>query len=395
MTAISFVASDNESVLWDRLSPFFDSASVLRISSAFLGAGDELISWVEKSRERRAEVVVRLEYPTNHASVASLLKHPRIAIRGADPAKTPFHEKLFLAINSAGEPLGAYIGSANWTQGGLRRNQEAGVWVAEQVILQEMAEHFKIRFGSALQISDEMLAELRADFIWQASHGKRPRKDRGTLVSSWSELRGREKDGSFLIKQNGIGSNPFVEGEDEFCEFSRNHSSQTLSRIPSTFEKGLGVMVSWIARRRDGSPDRLIYGRGRIAGFDPKRWRLPEKYLTALVRRGIDATKVEYLRQWPDILWLDPAEYINYPRGCDKFLWLSDYMDPSFQGGFRWIPSDVWKACNQALDEHTDKFGVLPLDRQGIWWNRHTGISDSSDSLFMTKARIEEMNLSR
>ena len=393
MKAISFVASDSDNVLWDRLSTLFESASVLRISSAFLGAGDELISWIEKSRERRAEVVVRLEYPTNHASVASLLKHPRIAIRGADPAKMPFHEKLFLAISSTGEPLGAYIGSANWTQGGLRRNQEAGVWISEQAVLGDMARHFKARFNSALQISDAMLAELRADFLWQSSHGKRPRKDRGTLLSSWSELRGRERDGSFLIKQNGISSDPFVEGEDEFCEFIRNHSSQTLSKIPSTFEQGLGVIVSWIARRRDGAPDRLIYGRGRIAGFDRERWKLPDKYLAALGRRGINPDKIEHLRQWPEVLWLDPAEYINYPRSCDRFLWLSDYMDPSFQGGFRWILPDVWKACNQALNEHTDKFGVLPLDRQGIWWNQHVGITDSSDSLFMTKARIEEMNL--
>ena len=73
-------------------------------------------------------------------------------------------------------------------------------------------------------------------------------------------------------------------------------------------------------------------------------------------------------------------------------MWLSDYMAPSFQGGFRWIPADTWKACNQAIDEHTERFGVLSPDRQGIWWNQHVGITPD-DSLFMTKARIEEMNL--
>ncbi|MGD0384324.1 MAG: hypothetical protein ABSA77_12440, partial [Thermoguttaceae bacterium] len=211
-------------------------------------------------------------------------------------------------------------------------------------------------------------------------------------ISSWPDLRAAG-DGRFLIKQNGIGTEPFVEGEDEFCELIRNHSSQTFSRIPSTFEKGLGFIVSKIARRRDGSPDRVIYGRGRIAGFDRKRWRLPEQYLVALGQRGVDIKTIQHLRRWLDILWLDPAEYIDYPRGFNRFLWLSDYMNPSFQGGYRWIPAEIWKACNQALDEHTDMFGVLPLDHQGIWWNQHVGITDSNDSLFMTKARIEEMNL--
>jgi len=155
----------------------------------------------------------------------------------------------------------------------------------------------------------------------------------------------------------------------------------------------LGCIVCRIARQQDGSPDRVIYGRGRIAGFDPTRWTLPEKYLAALGQRGVDFQKIEHLKKWPEILWLDPAEYIDYPRGFTDFLWLSKYMNPSFQKGFRWIPPDVWNACNEDLNEHTDKYGLLPLDRQGIWWNNFLGITDPDDPLFMTKARIEEMNL--
>jgi hypothetical protein len=254
-----------------------------------------------------------------------------------------------------------------------------------------MARHFADEFQTALPISDHMLAELRSDFLWQSSCGKRPKKDRGTMISAWKDLRAR-RDGRFVIKQNGIGSDPFVECRDELCNLTRNHSSQTLSKIPSTFGKGLGFIVSRIARREDGSPDRVIYGRGRLAGFDNKRWRLPEKYLIALGKRGIDSATIKHLRQWPEILWLDPAEYIDYPQGFNGFLWLSEYMQPSFQGGYRWIPPDVWTACNHALDEHTDKFGLLPLDRQGVWWNEYVGITDSDDPLFMTKARIEELN---
>jgi hypothetical protein len=395
MKTLSFIASDGVNILWDRLSRFFEGASVLRIASAFLGAGDEITSWVDQGSDRRVEIVVRLEYPTNPESVVKLLKHPRVAIRAANSTGMPFHEKLFLAIDSAGECIGAYIGSANWTQGGLRKNHEAGVWVAEEEVLRQMEAHFKAGFQDALQISDQMLAQLRSDPRWQASPGKRLGKDRGTLISSWRDLR-PARDRRFFIKQNGIGAEPFVEGEDESWKLIRNnsYSSQTFSKIPSSFEPGLGFIVSRIARRRDGSPDRVIYGRGRIGGFDRKLWKLPDQYLAALGPRGVDPKEIKYLKRWPEILWLVPAEYINYPRECDALLWLSDFMRPAFfQGGFRRISGDIWTACNRALDERTKRFGLLPLDRDGIWWNQHVKIADPDDPLFMTKARVEEMNL--
>ncbi len=392
MTTISFVASDGENVLWDRLSGLFEGASVLRIASAFVGAHDDILFWVDSDSKRHVEVILRLEFPTNPTSVAALLKHPRVAIRAADPASNmPFHEKLFLAVAADGECIGAYIGSANWTQNGLRKNREAGVWLTERDVLRQIASHFTGEYHAALRISDQMLAKLRSDFLWQTTHGKRPKKDRGTIISSWSNLRAAG-DGRFILKQNGVSWNPFVEGRDEFSDLVRNQGSQTFSRIPSTLQPGLGFIVSRIARRQDGSPDRVIYGRGRIAAFDRNRWRLPERYVAELRLRGVDKEKCEYLRRWPEILWLDPAEFIDYPRGFTGLLWLSDYMAPSFQGGFRWISADVWKAINRSLDQHTDKYGVLPLDRQGIWWNEYVGITEPDDPLFMTKARIEEMN---
>ncbi|MGO8752802.1 MAG: phospholipase D-like domain-containing protein [Thermoguttaceae bacterium] len=390
MTTTAFLASDNEDVLWDRLSTLFQGAVVLKIATAFLGAGDEIASWVGQSPERHVEVLVRLEYPTHPDSVSKLRDHPQVTIRAANPAMTPFHEKLFLAIASDGGCSGAYIGSANWTEGGLKKNREAGVWVSEPDVLQQMVSHFDAECRAALPISDHMLADLRSDFLWHTLHGKRPRKDRGTIIASWRDL----KDGSngqFVIKQNGVSSEPFVEGEDEYCDVIRNQSSQMFHNIPSTLRHGLGVVLCRIARRSDGSPDRLIYGRGVIAGIDTKRWRLPEQYLADLWQRNFDPNKIKHVERWPEVLWLDPAECIDYPRGSNRFLWLRDYMDPSFQGGFRWLTADVWESCNHALDEHTDEFGVLPLDRQGIWWNAYLGIT-ADDPLFMTKARMEEMN---
>jgi len=401
MKTISFLASDGENILWDRLSQLFEGASVLRIASAFLAAEDKVVEWVAKDPNRRVEIVVRLKYPTNPESVAKLRGHPNVAILAAAPQESSFHEKLFLAVDSAGNPIGAYIGSANWTHGGLTKNREAGVWISEQELLRQMADHFAAGFRSARKISDQMLAELRAESLRQESH-EPPEKDLGTFISSWGELKARS-DGRFLIKQGGIGQDPFVEGRDEIRKFMGdpiNHSAQTFNGIPETITPGLGIIVCRIAKRQNNSRDRVITGRGRIAGIDRKLWRLPEAYLKDVGKR-FGPEKVKYLKRWPDILWLD-AEFIDYPQGCNELLWLTDYMDQSFregfrhfQAGYRWMSADMWKACNQAIDEHTRKFRVLPLNRDGVWWNHYLGIIDPADPLFMTKARIEKMNLSR
>jgi hypothetical protein len=154
-----------------------------------------IVLLVNHDSKRRVEVVIRLEYPTNPSSVAALLKHPRVAIRAAEPGGMPFHEKLFLAIASDSGCIGAHVGSANWTHGGLRRNREAGVWVSEQEVLRQMASHFTAQYQAAVEISDHMLAELRSDFLWHATQGRRPKKDRGTIISSWKDLRARRAYG--------------------------------------------------------------------------------------------------------------------------------------------------------------------------------------------------------
>ena len=98
MKGVSFLASNSDEILWNKLSELFQAAEVVRIASAFLGA----------------EILVRLEYPANPTTVAALARHPRVTIRAADSSKITFHEKFFLVCNSAHQPAGAYIGSVKW-----------------------------------------------------------------------------------------------------------------------------------------------------------------------------------------------------------------------------------------------------------------------------------------
>ena len=114
MKGVSFLASNSDEILWNKLSELFQAAEVVRIASAFLGAEEELVSWLDNNVQRRAEILVRLEYPANPTTVAALARHPRVTIRAADSSKITFHEKFFLVCNMAHQPAGAYIGSVKW-----------------------------------------------------------------------------------------------------------------------------------------------------------------------------------------------------------------------------------------------------------------------------------------
>jgi hypothetical protein len=67
-----------------------------------------------------------------------------------------------------------------------------------------MAEHFDTAFRDGVQISNQMLADLRAEFLWQSSHGNKPKRDRGTLISSWKDLKAAH-DGRFVINWEAPG----------------------------------------------------------------------------------------------------------------------------------------------------------------------------------------------
>src|SRR5207249_4174148 len=112
--------------------------------------------------------------------------------------------------------------------------------------------------------------------------------------------------------------------DEHFSDYRYNHSSQTLSKLPRDLRAGQGILLTWIAEREDGSRDRLVYGRGRIAGFDSARWRLPSRYLEALDSAGVPRDAIDWIAKWPEIVWLDPIEVIAYPKGCTDYLWYSE-----------------------------------------------------------------------
>jgi hypothetical protein len=390
MSRITFLPTSSEKSLWDLLVPRFAKASSLKIGSAFLGGEDQIISWLSKDKKRRAEILVRLECPTNPWTVQRLIRHPQVKIRAAR-SERHYHEKIFIALSQASKPLGAYIGSANWTQYGLERNDEAGVWLAIRPTLQKMVDHFNAGMAASVAISNQMLKELHADSVWERSHGPRPRRKDPKQTPPWAGVRASES-GKYLLKQNGTADWPFEDGIDNWSEFSRDTSAQTISRIPSTFDRGIGVILCRIAKRANGRPDRMIYGRGLIGDFDRKRWRLPKKYLMRLLRRpGIDPGKVNHMKQWPEVLWLDDPEFIDYPDRCKNFLWLGDFIkQPYFQGGFRWMTPSAWTSCTAAIEDRIRKYGKQSFG-PGIWWNDFLGIEDPKDPLFMTKIRIERL----
>lgn len=352
MSAPLFLPSDDQHRLIDFITPKIATAATVYISSAFFSDAETIEGIYEG---KKLVVTVRLEFPTSAAAIRRLQSLPRLKIRGYLRGRAAaFHEKVIYLEDGAGRGIGAYVGSANWTGGGLLRNQEAGVWLTDAESLRKIKEHLVRGHAEADQITEQTLSALEREAAWFASRAVPPRKERGTLSSSWKSLPPSER-GRFLVKQNGTGNSPFICGEHEFRGWPKNHSAQMFGEVPSTFSTGQGILLTWIARREDGTPDRLIYGRGRIAAFDSKRWRLPEKYLANLRTRGESEQDIEHLQRWPEIVWLDPIEIIDYPDGCRNFLWLSDLAGVSeFRRGFTYIDEPGWKRCNVALDRATD-----------------------------------------
>lgn len=385
--------SDIRRPLWKRLATLLKPAARVDIASAFFSATPELS---ELAANPNIRLIVRPEYPTSAQAVENALTAPNVEIRGLADKAAPFHEKIFIATDKDGKAYGAYIGSANWTGGGLKRNCEAGVWIRDQAALTEIADHFKSLWGQAYVLSEADVERLRLTAP-PPSETAPGGAHRGTLVASWKTLTGNPQ-GLFLMKQNGTKDTPFWEAEEDFRDRRYNHSSQTLSELPSEMRPGQGILLSWIAVRKDGRRDRLVYGRGRIAGFDRSRWRLPTQYLKSLPTSGVAQSMADWIARWPEIIWLDPVEVIAYPRACKDYLWYSELTGFSefrnFRRGVNWIPQDAWLRCNEALDRHTDRFRLQRPDRTGIWWNHYTEILDPEHPLFMTKDRIEEMNLS-
>jgi hypothetical protein len=171
--------------------------------------------------------------------VRELRKNPQVTILAADTAKMPFHEKLYIAIDTAGVPIGAYIGSANWTQSGLKKNREAGVWVTDQEVLRQMNMHFLAAFKDARTISDQMLEQIDEDRRGQENLRRRPNKDRGTLISSWPSLKATS-DGQFLIRQGGTHDEPFIEGTD-FHDFMGKYNFSSAYGSQDSAEGGGGT----------------------------------------------------------------------------------------------------------------------------------------------------------
>ena len=385
---VQFVASGESRPLWPKLRARLSRGVRLDIASAFLANTDALSQLLVGRGKAQARVVVSSRYPTDPDALVKLRDDLAADVRVARAERSgSFHEKLYIAYREDGTPTDAYVGSANWTRGGLMHNPEAGVLIRDPVLLAAMAKHFERTFEIAEPLAEEHLASLREQHVRQKNATAGRGKDRGRMRWRWESARGR-----FLLKQNGLSCDPFREGHETYGERFRGDftGGQTLSSIPSTFANGQGMIITFIARRRDGSPDRLIYGRGLIADLDRTRWRLPSVYRERLLQYYA-AEHVDFIGRWPFVVWLDPVEYLDY-KGSEGFLWTSELLGiSSFQKGYRCIDARAWQRVNSALDEASEHYGLAAVERDGLWWNAYLR-RGPDDSLYMSRSLMEELN---
>lgn len=390
ITAEELLFSNTGSVLWEKLEPRIDVGANIYITTAFFNAAEELI---KISQRATIKLIVRLAYPTNGEALEDIIKTKNIQVRALRDENSPLHEKVFAITDKNNKAVGAYIGSANWTDSGLKRNTEAGVWLKSPESVEGLVTHFAKLWAKTSEITDVDIRQLKEAARLSRRTPAERAAHRGTLIASWKSL--SDSNGEYYLKQNGTSETPYIEAEENFNDLRKDHASQTLSFIPKDLATGQGILLTWIARRKDGRADRLVYGRGRIAAFDPIRWRLPGKYLAELADAGL-RDGCSYILQWQKIIWLDPVEIIDYPPKCEDYLWYSEITGfrefSSFRKGIRKISKDYWEKCNRALDIYTDKYKLQSPNPSGIWWNDYLGFTPTNP-LYITKELIEDMNL--
>ena len=385
---VELLATNRGQKLVDALTPRLRGSTRLDVSSAFFSEHGAMQRFLD-SPAARARVIVRLDYPTNPKALQVLMADERVDLRGFSLEVDPtFHEKLVLATGADDRRFGAYVGSANWTHRGLHQNTEAGVWIEEPELLAQIARHFEESFQRAAPVTDRDIEILEHRFRWYEAVASPPDKDPGTMRVLWPSL----SAGAWLLKQNGISADPFLEGEHSFPDYNRNQCAQTLNGLPKAISPGQPVILCYIARRKGTrAADRLVYGRGLVADADPALWHLPPLYLNRLRQSGVSEDDVAFLERWPDVVWLGSLECIDYPRNCSEYVWLSDHTDfAHFRRGHQYLSKADEQNLNKALDRAAHRFGIAPLDREGIWWNTYLEI-DPTDPLYMTRSRMAQM----
>lgn len=391
-----FLPTDRETSFGAFLRNMKTGACRITISTAFFNAADEILDWLNSNPDLKVLLLAGLRYPTSAQALKTLAPRDRVRLLGI-PADASFHEKIVLLSDSTSGPVGAYVGSANWTKGGLTSNQEAGIWTTDVNILEAIAQHLRTTESNAVRITAEHLAQLEREAARQRLFSKTRGKHRGTMIASWEKLRPNH-NGQYLLKQNGIKEEPFLEdpARNDFWTLGPQAASLTFSRIPKGLEPGMGIILSFISRRKNNRPDRLIYGRATVGGYDKARWKVPSTYLERLATRPEYREFAQHIKRWELIVWLNDIEVVDYPVSCEDYIWLteiSDFQDfREFRLGYKWIGEQDWSKCNTALDTATERYGLMPVRWDEVWWNDYMRVPEDDEMIFMTKSRIEALN---
>jgi len=149
------------------------SARALAIASAYWTvAGAEFVLKLQKAHKlRQMGAVVGLSGEVTHPNAIRILHDSGVEVRFATHAGGVFHPKLLIAgeslANGTGElgcPVVGYLGSANFTGGGLYRNVEACYISSEASFLHTVANCFRITWHDAMEYSDARLHEYERKF---------------------------------------------------------------------------------------------------------------------------------------------------------------------------------------------------------------------------------------
>ena len=267
----------------------------LRVASAWMSGGPALEALVARPRRFEVQAIIGIYgTSTDPAALQALIdRFGDESLRIADPPNL-FHPKLFLFDQT--DRSVAWIGSANFTRGGLLRNSELMLEIDQRRAVSDMEKWFNDRWSNPDLSGQDVRAALTAyEKEWKAACSKRERTGglgdvvEGLLTMAEGELRIHPKP------KTGKGyPGVFEYGDGEAEEYE-------------TAADGLRRLLRRLSEGRDDFFKRCLRKHAFKSGDNPyvaKAGRVEEARKKVVQRTGIPVTPLLFAEDGRASWWL-------------------------------------------------------------------------------------------
>ena len=292
------------------------------------------------------------------------------------------------------------IGSANLTGKALSSNVE--LMVKSGAMVRSLANEFR-EVWRALRNTRMTSNQLRALAKRLEDHPARRRFEQAAARNGLRDYGGSKapppskltKDSGFWLKINGLSSAPIGMDTDLRSEYYMEGGQTFRKPGRPSLKEGDAVILCRIGKR-NGHPDRCIYGRGIVDEAHRPAIDVIPGWLQSAI--GDEEYESEQISRWPSIVWLRDLQMVDGTGA--QCPWLSQInrgqsvvkLSSLSQQSHIQIDEGQAAALNKALDRAFSSVGYRRFERpEEVWWNKY--IVDMRKAV--TRTRLESSSQRR